>query len=296
MMPWSFNRDTAAGMTSGGSFGGWSLFRGTLKMTALVLLILAIIPCQCLLLPWRSLGWRAARFWHQSLCRVLGIAVECVGKPLTGMQVAYVGNHLSYLDIPVVGSVVLGRFVAKADMQHWPLFGLLARLQRTVFISRRSRDAVNAVRAMDAALQRGDSLILFPEGTSSAGEWVCAFKSSAFSAPAAHLARGLVIQPFSMTLQTVDGREPRTILDRNRYAYYADMQLAGHLWRFMRTRGARVRLIFHPALAAAEGSDRKHIAATAASVVASGLNAVRSPSGDGGSTLSRASQRVESAP
>lgn len=283
-------------MASGRPFGDGSLFRGAFKMIALVLLLLAIILCQCLLLPWRRLGWRAARFWHRTLCRVLGIAVECVGQPVTGMQVAYVGNHLSYLDIPVVGSVVLGRFVAKADMQHWPLLGLLARLQHTVFISRRSRDAVNAVHAMDAALQRGDSLILFPEGTSSAGDRAFAFKSSAFSAPVGHLARGLVIQPFSVSLRTVDGREPRTILDRNRYAYYADMQLAGHLWRFMRARGARVRLIFHPVLATAPGSDRKHIAAAAARVVAAGLNAPWPPHGDGDSTPSCASRRVESAP
>lgn len=253
-------------------FAGLPVLRAVLKMTALALLILVIIPCQYALLPFGNAACRAARFWHRLICRILCIRVECVGQPLTGSQAVYVGNHLSYLDIPVVGGIVFGRFVAKADMQHWPLFGMLARFQKTVFISRRSHDAVKAIRAMDEALHRGDNLILFPEGTSSAGQDMFAFKSSAFSAPARHLKRGLCIQPFSINLAWVDGRKPVTVSDRNLYAYYDDMQLAGHLWQFMRTRGAHVRLVFHPALTAADGSHRKCLAPAAARAVASGLN------------------------
>ncbi len=251
--------------------------RAVLKLALLLLLIVAIFPCQCILLPFGDVALRSARFWHRMICRVLCIRVECVGRPLTGGQVAYAGNHLSYLDIPVVGGIVLGRFVAKADMQHWPLFGWLARLQRTVFVSRRARDAVTAIRAMDAALHGGDNLLLFPEGTSSAGDGMLAFKPSAFSAAAAHLQRGLSIQPFSIDLVSVDGHPPCTVEDRDLYAYYGEMQLAAHLWHFMRTRGAQVRLVFHPALAAADGSDRKSLAAAAARSVASGLCAAASP-------------------
>lgn len=250
--------------------------RAALKLTALLLLMLAIIPCHCALRLFGGMEWRSANFWHRIICRVLCIEVECVGTPLTGRQVVFVGNHLSYLDVPVVGSLAPGRFVAKADVQAWPLFGFLATLQRTVFVSRRSRDAFMAIRAMDDALHGGDNLILFPEGTSSAGDGMIAFKSSAFSAPARYVRRGALIQPFSINLERVDRRLPRTLRDRNLYAYYDDMQLPGHLWRFLQTRGARVRLVFHPPLAAADGGQRKFIAAAAARVVSSGISAIAS--------------------
>jgi 1-acyl-sn-glycerol-3-phosphate acyltransferase len=253
------------------------LLRGVVKMITLLVLVLAIIPCQCVVLPFGELAWRSARFWHRMLCRVLRLRVECVGRPLAGAQVVYAGNHLSYLDVPVIGGIVLGRFIAKADVRHWPLFGLLAQLQRTVFISRRSGEAVTAVQAMDRALRDGHNLILFPEGTSSAGQSVLAFKSSAFSAPAAYLEHGLCIQPFSINLARVDGHKSPTLSQRNLYAYYGEMELAWHLWRFLQTRGACVQLVFHPVLTAADGTQRKSIAAAATRVVASGLHGAGSP-------------------
>ncbi len=272
-------------MTRSKTGNGLQTLRAILKLTALLLLMLAIIPSQWLLLPFGDLACRAARRWHRMLCRVLGIRLECVGTPLTGTQVAYVGNHLSYLDIPVIGSIAPGRFIAKAEMRHWPLFGLLARLQHTLFVSRNPRDARRVAEQMELALNAGHSLILFPEGTSSAGERVLAFKSSAFSALTRHLKKGLSIQPFTIDLQGIDGHPLHTMEDRNRYAYHADMVLALHLWAFMRTRGARVRLVFHPALIIAEASHRKHIAAAARSSVADGLHGMPHAPRRGGSTV-----------
>lgn len=246
--------------------------RAAFKLVAFALLVVAILPTQSLLLlmKWERAAARWGQLWHRAMCGVLGIDVVVEGCPIDDVLVAYVGNHLSYLDIPVVGGVVRGSFIAKREMRGWPVFGWLAMLQRTVFISRDRRDAADVVAQIDAVLHGGRNLIVFPEGTSSPGLRVLPFKSSLFSVLEHHLANGLKIQPFTIDLRGVDGRRA-TLQDRDSYAYYADMTLAPHLWAFMRSRGAQVRLVFHPPIALPEGIDRKEIAAMAQASVASGL-------------------------
>ena len=91
-------------------------------------------------------------------------------------------NHVSYTDITVLGSLIAGSFIAKAEVAGWPLFGWLAKLQRTVFVDRRVRSTRSQRDAMTERLAVGDALILFPEGTSSDGNRVLPFKSALFSA------------------------------------------------------------------------------------------------------------------
>lgn len=249
------------------------ILRATFKMLAFALLVVLIIPTQSLLLllKFERAASRWGQLWHRAVCRVLNITIEIEGRPIGNAHVAYVGNHLSYLDIPVVGSVVCGSFTAKREMRGWPLFGLLAQLQRTVFISRDRRDAARVMDQVDEVLDTGRNLIVFPEGTSSPGERVLPFKSSMFSVLERHLSKGLRIQPFTIDLRSIDGREVAGITDRDGYAYYADMTLAPHFWAFMQGRGAHLRLVFHPALVLSNDVDRKQIAALAEACVASGL-------------------------
>lgn len=247
--------------------------RATLKLIAFTLLVIAILPTQSLLLLLKleraAAHW--GQLWHRAVCGVLGIDVVVEGQPLDVAQVAYVGNHLSYLDIAVVGSVVGGSFIAKRAMRGWPVFGWLAMLQRTVFISRDRRDAAEVMGQIDAVLDSGRNLIVFPEGTSSPGVRVLPFKSSLFSVLERRLDNGLQIQPFTIDLRAVDARPVATLADCDAYAYYADMTLAPHFWNFMRGKGAQVRLVFHSPLELPEDRDRKRTAAIAHTCVASGL-------------------------
>ncbi|MEO6364985.1 MAG: lysophospholipid acyltransferase family protein [Luteimonas sp.] len=251
--------------------------RATSKLIAFALLVMAIIPTQSLLLLFKldRAASRWGQLWHRAVCRVLQVNVEVEGRPIADAHAAYVGNHLSYLDIPVLGSVVCGSFTAKREMCGWPLFGLLAQLQRTVFISRERRDATRVMGQVDALLDSRRNLIVFPEGTSSPGMRVLPFKSSVFSVLQTHLDNGLLIQPFTIDLRAVDGRTAISVADRDQYAYYGDMTLAPHFWAFMRGKGARVRLIFHAPLTSAEAGDRKRMAAAAHARVASGLERSR---------------------
>ena len=246
--------------------------RALSKLLLLLVLVALIIPVQMLLLPFDRIAWRTARAWHRAVARVLQVTVECVDLPLTHAQVAYVGNHLSYLDIFVLGSLVRGSFVAKAELRRWPLFGFLATLQRTIFVSRHRHDATRVTDQLHAALQSGRNLILFPEGTSSLGLEVLPFKSSAFSAIGSHASKGLRIQPFTLDLRSVDRYSVSSMHDSSIYAYCGNAVLLPHLWRFMQGRGATVRVTFHPALDKMITADRKQLARLAHARVASVLS------------------------
>ena len=197
------------------------------------------------------------RIFHAGVCRLLRIRVEILGRPASGPSVMYAANHLSYLDVPVLGRILDARFVAKQDVAGWPVFGALARLQRTVFVSRSPRAAPVAAAQLREALLDRDRLVIFPEGTTSDGKSVLAFKPGAFLSLERDPPPGLVVQPLSIQLVSVDGAPASGAGVRDLYAYHADMQLLSHLLGFLRLSGARLRLTFHPPIPALPARSRK---------------------------------------
>jgi len=249
--------------------------RGVMRLAGFLLLILLIAPFQIATLALRRghpASYALPLLFHKIVTRLFGLRVEIIGTPVTGQQALYVFNHVSYLDIPVIGSVLPASFVAKKDVAGWPVFGLLARLSQTAFISRKSRDSGHASGVLAAMIRRGQSLIIFPEGTSSDGRQVLPFKSSLFGiALAGQTARPLLIQPATLSLCAVNGAPVTTPAQRDLYAWYGDMTLVPHLWTFAKRRGAIVRLHFHPPLAAQDFSGRKMLAQSCYSAVAGAL-------------------------
>src|SRR5271163_1863095 len=120
-------------------------------------------------------------FYHRRCCRMLGFRVRLIGRPTAERPVLFAANHVSYTDITILGSLIPGSFIAKAEVAKWPLFGWLAKLQRTVFVDRRIRSTAQQRDAIADRLAARDALILFPEGTSGDGNFVLPFKSSLFS-------------------------------------------------------------------------------------------------------------------
>jgi 1-acyl-sn-glycerol-3-phosphate acyltransferase len=244
--------------------------RVPVKMLALALLIVAIAPAQALLLLFSRgpASMRMPPLFHRGMCALLGLRVELAGAPVREAQAVFIGNHLSYLDIPVLGSVLSACFVAKDEVRAWPVFGALARLQHTVFISRKARDAHAAAGALSTALAAGHRLVLFPEGTTSDGSSVLPFKSSIFALLADPALAHVQLQPISLELLEVDGRAIGGDGQRDRYAYYGDMHLLPHLLAFMRLSGARLRVHFHAPLPRLAEESRKQLAARAYQAVA----------------------------
>jgi 1-acyl-sn-glycerol-3-phosphate acyltransferase len=192
---------------------------------------------------------------------------------VTDRATLFISNHSSYLDIPVLGSLLPTSFVAKNEVGGWPLFGLLARLQRTVFVDRNARHRADEQRdSIAGRLQAGDKLVLFPEGTSSDGNRTLPFKTALFAVAATQVdGKPLTLQPVSVTATHLDGL-PLGHAWRALYAWYGDMELPPHLWQLARL-GGRIRVLveFHPPVSLADFSSRKALADHCWRTVAAGV-------------------------
>ncbi len=208
-----------------------------------------MLPVQMVLVGFRL---RAAssfpRFYHRGVCRIIGIELKVRGEQAPGKPMLFVANHASYLDITVLGALIRGSFVAKAEIADWPFFGLLAKLQRTVFIERRSAHAAKHRDEISRRLEAGDDLILFPEGTSSDGNRILPFKSALFSVAEREVdGRPLTVQPVSVAYLKLDGL-PIGREWRPNIAWYGNMNMLGHAWNVFSLGKLTVEIGFQPPL------------------------------------------------
>ena len=246
---------------------------GIIRLFFYGLACLLLIPVQQLvvLITKGPVSQTIPRAFHRFSCRLFNIKVTVKGQPVADKRIIFVGNHLSYLDIEAIGSVFKGSFIAKEDVASWPLFGTLARLQQTVFITRDPKRAEESKAVFQKALTRIMPLVLFAEGTSSNGAQVLPFKSTLFQLL---LTSDITIQPFTLSLTHVDGKPVQEPAQRDRYAYYGDTVLAPHLWEFAKSKGAALTLTFHEPLDRAAHPDRKSLAIAAQTACAAGLEVV----------------------
>ena len=201
-----------------------SPLRGFVRLTAYLAWTFACIPVQAVLLLLKSpLRSTFPMAYHRTCMAIIGIDVELRGKRCRDHPVLFAVNHSSYLDITLLGALMPVSFVAKAEVASWPLYGLLAKLQRTVFVERNSRK-VNEQRAeMVARMEHGNDLVLFPEGTSSDGNGVLPFKSALLSAAEIEIrGKPVVVQPISIAYTHLDGI-PLGRHFRPFYTWFGDM-------------------------------------------------------------------------
>ncbi|MGH7031788.1 MAG: lysophospholipid acyltransferase family protein [Stellaceae bacterium] len=233
------------------------------------------------LMPVQGMGLVLRRSWsrtlpalyHRGCCRILGFRLRTIGAPTAARPVLFASNHVSYTDITVLGSLIVGSFVAKAEVAGWPLFGWLAKLQRTVFVDRRMRSTRSQLEAMAARLAAGDALILFPEGTSGDGNRVLPFKSALFSAAEPVQATGpIAVQPVSIAYTRLDGM-PLGRLLRPFLAWYGSAELAPHLWSMLGLGTVEVVVEFHPPTFLADCGSRKALARYCHARIAGGVAA-----------------------
>ena len=236
------------------------------------------LPFTLLLMPVQAIGivlrqpWvtRFPRFYHRCCCHILGLRVRRLGRPTAVRPVLFAANHVSYLDITIFGSLIAGSFIAKHEVAGWPLFGWLAKLQRSVFIDRQVRSTVEQRDSIAGRLAAKEALILFPEGTSGDGNRVLPFKSALFSV-AEHAATGPVtVQPVSIAYTRVNGM-PIGRRYRPLFAWYGEMAMAPHLWRVLGLGTIEVVVEFHPPTTLAACGSRKMLARYCQERVAGGL-------------------------
>lgn len=248
-----------------------------LRLGCWLLLVLLAIPVQAALL--RLPGRAKARFphrFHRLGLRLLGLRVSLTGAPLAEGPVLIAANHLSYMDILVLSAAMPCSFVAKAEVAGWPFFGLLARLQRTVFVAREAkRESAAQAGEIATRLGAGDRIVLFPEGTSGEGLRVLPFRSTLFAAvtqAATAIGPALSVQPVSI-IATHQSNMRLGRHGRGLYAWYGAMDLMPHLWALLQMAPLTVTLVVHPAISASALPDRKRLADSCRRAVAHGVAA-----------------------
>jgi 1-acyl-sn-glycerol-3-phosphate acyltransferase len=239
------------------------MFRSVLIFVVVAVFTIVGIPIQWLALRLRlPLRRWVPWLFHRTCLALLSVRVTVHGAPATERPLLFVSNHVSWLDIPVLSSITPLAFIAKSEIARWPLFGLFAKLQRSVFVDRSKRHATGHVnRRIAARLAEGDPVVLFGEGTSSDGNRVMPFRSALLGALREALGehgRGYV-QPVSIAYTRLHGL-PMGRQHRSFVAYYGDIDLVPHLARVLREGAIDVTVSFGLPLKVEPDMDRKALA------------------------------------
>ena len=205
---------------------------------------------------------RWQRRWFGGLLGCLGIEVQRDGAA-PAAPFLLVSNHVSYLDIMVLGAELDGTFVSKAEVGDWPVLGNLLRLSGTLLLKRESKRALPQIAGqMQAILEEGRGLILFPEGTTSDGETVMPFRASLLEPAVRH---EIPVSHATLCYETGPGDPP----PREAVCWWGGMTFAPHLLGVLGMKRIRARLVFgkSPLI----GEDRKMLADRLREAVAAGL-------------------------
>ncbi|MBN9487087.1 MAG: 1-acyl-sn-glycerol-3-phosphate acyltransferase [Alphaproteobacteria bacterium] len=252
-----------------------SPLRGAFRLASYLLLTLLLLPIHLLALSLglRTVVSRLPVLYHRMVCFILGIRVRVHGKRSDVTPTLFVCNHVSYLDVEVLGSLVPGSFVAKAEVATWPFYKTLAKAQRTIFVERTSSKTSASRDEMVKRLDTGDNLMLFPEGTSSDGTRVLPFRTALFGV--AQLRRDgkpIVVQPVAISYTRLDGI-PLGRYWRPLFAWFGDFDFVPHLWQMVCLGEAETVVTFFPPVDIDQFGDRKKLAEFCFRQVSSGVQA-----------------------
>jgi 1-acyl-sn-glycerol-3-phosphate acyltransferase len=222
--------------------GWWAILRALAFLAVtLVLLVLFVLAGRTA----RPLAHAVRRLWCRFCMRLLGLEVRYRGEPVGVCATLFVANHVSYLDIVLLGARTDATFIAKAEVAGWPLFGTIGRAAGTFFIRRRWRDALIQRNALAARLRGGESFVLFAEGTSTNGLGVLPLKTSLLSvAEPWVLDRPIAVQPVTLAYRRLADGRPVTAATCGRYAWFGDAALLPHLWSMLHHDGCIVEVTF----------------------------------------------------
>lgn len=208
------------------------------------------------LAPW--LGARSHRLfvgtWARAVLRVMGIRARVEGERPAG-PFFLVGNHLSYVDIPVLLATVDARFLAKSEVSGWPVLGFLARTTGTLFVDRnRKRDLTRVNAEVRRVLDTGTGVVVFPEATSTKGAEVLPFKPSVFQVPAE---MGLPVSCAALSYALPPGGPPAW----RAVCWWGDAPFAPHFYEFLKQPRTEAIVTFGARIP--PGLERKELAARA---------------------------------
>lgn len=191
------------------------------------------------------------RWWHERACRILGLVVEVIGEPPRDSALL-VANHVSWLDVPVLGGLGPIAFLSKAEVRDWPVMGWLAAAAGTQFIARGSGEAAVVGERIGNHLADHGCLALFPEGTTTNGSEVRPFYPRLLAA--ANMA-GVPVVPVTLRYHRNGGLDPVA-------PFVGDETIVSHLRRVLVVPEIRVQVTFGAPLDPGQ-FDRRGLAARA---------------------------------
>jgi 1-acyl-sn-glycerol-3-phosphate acyltransferase len=187
------------------------IFRVLFFLFIFLPLLVVVIPLQMAIVALRLPFWpMLPRLFHRLGCIFLGLRVTVIGQPATGRPTLLVSNHISWTDIVAVGSVADVTFVAKREVGEWFFVGMMARLQKTIFVDRTRRsDAGRTAQEMGSHMAGGNAVLLFAEGQSDIGTHVLPFRSALVGAAQHAMVAGgaedVLIQPLTIAYTRLQG-------------------------------------------------------------------------------------------
>jgi lyso-ornithine lipid O-acyltransferase len=248
-------------------------FRLVVIAAVLLLVALPLLPVQWLAVRF---NWKMRRhlpvWFHRFALKVMDIRVHVKGELSAERPVLVLSNHVSWIDIIALSTVMTTSFVAKSEVATWPIFGTLARLQRSVFVDRQKRGETGRVNAEIAArLAEGDPIVLFAESTTSDGNRILPFRSALVGAAHQALTAGAAddcvwLQPVALSYHGADGL-PTGRSGRVRIGWYGDMDMLPHLAGILRGGPLDITISFAPPIACRTDSDRKALTLQAEAAV-----------------------------
>lgn len=193
-------------------------------------------------------------WWSRRLLSVLGVELCHQGVPVQGA--VWVANHHSWLDILVVMAVSPARFLSKQEVAHWPVIGWLAQRAGTVFLKRGQGETSQAMRQMANLLQAGDSVLFFPEGTTT-DHAPKSFHARLFALP---IELGVAVQPLCLSYQDEQGV-------RHDVAYVGEQSFIANLWYVLKQTQLQAHIHFLPAIRVTADTRRNVLAQQAHAAV-----------------------------
>jgi 1-acyl-sn-glycerol-3-phosphate acyltransferase len=216
----------------------------------------------------RPIGFWWGRLLLSSWRKAIGHQLIIKGELSPSKPTLFVANHSSYVDILVLGTFIPARFVAKKEVSKWPLIGWLSTNQGSIYIDRNRNAIGEGADKLLEYLDRGESLILFPEGTTSDGCRILPFGSSFFDVA---MKKNVPIQPITITYAGWDGLPMPRFMRKACGWFSPDLEMFPHLWSLMQWGTVQVVVELHPLLSPKEFHSRKDLALTSFQSVQSGL-------------------------
>ena len=185
--------------------------------------------------------------------------------------VLYIANHVSWFDIICLGTLLNARFIAKKEVSEMGIFGFLAKLSNTFFIDNENKNKIIEYnRSIQKKLKSGENFIIFPEGTTSDGNGVKAFKSSMLEC-AFDIDNQINIQPISICYSKLNNI-PMGIYLRRNIAWVGDTSMVAAMANFLRSGRITVDLIFHELISIDKFKNRKELAIYCEKQILHGIN------------------------